>query len=63
MQVVFVTGKPEYAVEAFDIEVTDYLVKPFDEDRLNRCIQRLLKKASTLHINRTRQTNLSCTQY
>lgn len=44
LQVVFVTGNVEFAVTAFDLEVTDYLVKPFDDKRLGRCIARVLNK-------------------
>ena len=38
VQVVFVTANMEFAVTAFDLEVTDYLVKPFDDKRLGRCM-------------------------
>ncbi|MCF8012203.1 MAG: LytTR family DNA-binding domain-containing protein [Clostridiales bacterium] len=44
MQVVFVTGLTDRAADAFDIEAVDYLVKPFKQERLNRCIGRVLKK-------------------
>ena len=38
--VVFVTAFGEHAVRAFDEEATDYLVKPFDDDRFGRALQR-----------------------
>lgn len=44
LQVVFVTGNVEFAVTAFDLEVTDYLVKPFDDQRLGRCITKVLNR-------------------
>ncbi len=44
VQVVFVTANMEFAVTAFDLEVTDYLVKPFDDKRLGRCIARVLNR-------------------
>lgn len=44
IQVVFVTGKVEFAADAFDIEATDYLIKPFDMERLCRCVERVVKK-------------------
>ncbi|RYD01533.1 hypothetical protein N752_29985 [Desulforamulus aquiferis] len=47
-QVVFVTGKPDYAVEAFDMEAVDYLIKPFDQSRLNQCINRVESRVTTL---------------
>jgi DNA-binding LytR/AlgR family response regulator len=40
--VVFTTAYTEHAVEAFDLAATDYLVKPFDADRLRRAIDRAL---------------------
>ncbi|NEE00724.1 LytR/AlgR family response regulator transcription factor [Phytoactinopolyspora halotolerans] len=41
-RVIFTTAYPDYAVEAFDLEAADYLVKPFDEDRLGRALARAL---------------------
>ncbi|HET9158920.1 MAG TPA: LytTR family DNA-binding domain-containing protein [Myxococcaceae bacterium] len=38
--VVFVTAFGEHAVRAFDEEATDYLVKPFDDDRFGRALER-----------------------
>jgi DNA-binding LytR/AlgR family response regulator len=42
--VVFVTAYDHYAVEAFDREAVDYLVKPVSDDRLLRAIERLKAK-------------------
>lgn len=44
IQVVFVTGETAFGAEAFDIEAVDYLIKPFDSDRLNRCLTRVFKR-------------------
>ncbi|WP_166846415.1 LytTR family DNA-binding domain-containing protein [Isoptericola sp. BMS4] len=41
-QVVFTTAYPDHAVEAFDLAAADYLVKPFDADRLRRALDRAL---------------------
>jgi len=38
--VVFVTAFGEHAVRAFDTEATDYLVKPFDDERFGRALDR-----------------------
>jgi DNA-binding LytR/AlgR family response regulator len=40
-RVVFVTAYDEYAVEAFEREAVDYLVKPVPDERLARCVERL----------------------
>ncbi|MBE5995571.1 MAG: response regulator, partial [Paenibacillaceae bacterium] len=42
--VVFVTGYGEYAVEAFELEAVDYLLKPIKRDRLVKTIDRLARK-------------------
>ena len=42
--VVFVTAYDQYAVEAFDKQAADYLLKPVTDDRLTRTIARLKEK-------------------
>ncbi len=42
--VVFVTAYDQYAVEAFDQQAVDYLLKPVTDDRLQRAIARLKDK-------------------
>ena len=43
-QVVFVTAYEQYAVQAFEQGAIDYLVKPFDEQRLADTVQRLQQR-------------------
>ncbi len=40
-RVVFVTAYDEYAVQAFEQQALDYLLKPVKAERLARCVQRL----------------------
>jgi DNA-binding LytR/AlgR family response regulator len=40
-QVVFVTAYNEFAVAAFDVAAADYVLKPIEEDRLSKTIERL----------------------
>jgi len=42
--VVFVTAYDQYALEAFEREAVDYLVKPVADERLARCIERLKRR-------------------
>lgn len=42
--VVFLTAYDEYAVEAFEREAIDYLLKPIDESRLERTRDRILQR-------------------
>ena len=44
-KVIFTTAYPDHAVEAFDLAAADYLVKPFDSDRLCRAVARALEQA------------------
>lgn len=43
-QVVFVTAYDEYAIEAFEAEAVDYLLKPVSEERLAVTVERLKKR-------------------
>ena len=38
--VIFVTAYDQYAVSAFELNAVDYLLKPFDDDRLRGAIER-----------------------
>jgi two-component system LytT family response regulator len=38
--VVFVTAYDKYAIQAFEVNAVDYLLKPFDESRLRESIER-----------------------
>jgi two-component system, LytTR family, response regulator LytT len=38
---VLATAYPEHAIEAFELGVADYLLKPFTEERVEQCLRRL----------------------
>jgi len=40
IRIVFVTGYDEYAVQAFEMNALDYLIKPVTADRVNRTLER-----------------------
>lgn len=42
--VIFVTAHNNYAVEAFDLDAVDYVLKPVEKDRLERAIGRALAR-------------------
>lgn len=44
--VIFVTAHPDYAIEAFDLDAVDYLLKPFDSARLGRALQRFIERGA-----------------
>ncbi|RNL78043.1 DNA-binding response regulator [Sinomicrobium pectinilyticum] len=43
-QVILITGKAEYALRAFDYDVTDYLHKPISVERFEIAVKRALEK-------------------
>jgi two-component system, LytTR family, response regulator len=42
--IVFVTAHDTYALEAFEVSATDYLLKPFDQDRFRRTLDRVRRR-------------------
>jgi DNA-binding LytR/AlgR family response regulator len=44
---VFVTAYDQYALQAFDAQAVDYLLKPVDSARLAACVQRLQRALAT----------------
>jgi two-component system, LytTR family, response regulator len=42
--VVFCTAYDQFALQAFETDAVDYLLKPIQQDRLEKCISRLLQK-------------------
>lgn len=46
-RVVFVTAYDQYAIDAFDNEAVDYLLKPVTTERLGRTIERLKKRTNS----------------
>lgn len=46
-KVIYVTAYDEYAVQAFELDATDYLMKPIRRERLNRTIERLRERLAT----------------
>lgn len=43
IEIIFITAFNQYAVEAFELQALDYILKPLTEDRLAKSINRLLK--------------------
>ena len=41
VKIVFATGYSQFAVQAFELEAFDYILKPYDEARIARTIHRL----------------------
>jgi DNA-binding LytR/AlgR family response regulator len=43
-EVIITTAREQFAVDAFELRVTDYLVKPFDYARFSRAVERVLPR-------------------
>jgi len=50
ISVIFVTGSSGYAVHAFELNVHDYIMKPYPKERLIKSIERLLEKSKSAEI-------------
>ncbi|GFI43226.1 transcriptional regulatory protein YpdB [Lachnospiraceae bacterium] len=53
MKLVFVTAYSEYAVKAFELEVEDYIMKPFDKKRL----EKMLKKCEIKRVRKPSESS------
>jgi two-component system LytT family response regulator len=55
--IVFVTAYDQYALEAFEVSAIDYLLKPFDEERLRRTLKQV-RRRRTMESATDRQSTL-----
>ncbi|HEX7016514.1 MAG TPA: response regulator [Cyclobacteriaceae bacterium] len=44
--VIFITAFDEYAIRAFEANATDYLLKPFSDDRFKKAIEKFMARAT-----------------
>lgn len=42
--IIFVTAYADYAVDAFDVDAVDYVMKPYDESRIRKDIEKLIER-------------------
>ena len=56
--VVFVTAYDQYAIDAFEVQAIDYLLKPFDEERFQKSFNRALEQVELKKNNVTILKNL-----
>ena len=47
-EVIITTARPDFAVDAFELRVTDYLVKPFEFARFTQAVQRVTQRLRPL---------------
>ncbi|KJD34462.1 LytTR family transcriptional regulator [Tamlana nanhaiensis] len=59
IKVIFTTAYDHYAVEGFNVNAVDYLLKPFSLERFNEAIDRVQKLKASEHNNPEENTHLS----
>lgn len=57
VEIVFVTAYSQYAVDAFELNAIDYLLKPIQEKRLLKAIERLREKTKANNVEK-KDTNI-----
>jgi len=54
IQIIFVTAHAQFALEAFEVNAIDYLLKPIRKERLEKTIEKIKKRLS-IHVERNNQ--------
>jgi len=62
LMVIFVTGYNQYALEAFKVNALDYILKPVNPNRIQKCISRLIKLKGSSNENKYEEstTRIDC---
>lgn len=58
LSLVFATAHPDYALEAFELYSFDYILKPFNEERIKKTVKRLIEKSQLLSLAQS-ETSIS----
>jgi two-component system LytT family response regulator len=54
--VIFTTAFDEFAIKAFELNATDYLLKPFSKERFDKAVQKHLNQSATPQANAVLET-------
>jgi len=57
--IIFVTAFDRYALKAFEVHALDYLLKPFDDDRFRRALERAKSQIAAREIDKLSQRLLA----
>ncbi|HEY0750813.1 MAG TPA: LytTR family DNA-binding domain-containing protein, partial [Chitinophagaceae bacterium] len=55
--VIFTTAYPDYAIEGFELNAVDYLLKPFSYERILKAVHKVIDRISTTE-NRTNEDSI-----
>lgn len=58
IEIIFVTAYEEYAIKAFEVNALDYILKPFDEKRIDITISRLEAKCKVKEMDNKELPNI-----
>lgn len=58
-KIVFITAYKEYAVQAFELEAFDYVLKPYSQDRIVSTLQKLAKTNEIISNKKENETIIS----
>ena len=58
-QIIFVTAYEQYAIRAFEIHALDYLLKPFDQPRFDKALNRVFEKSADRRQTQTEQRQIA----
>ncbi len=59
-QIIFATAFDQYAVRAFDVNAIDYLLKPFDRDRVLQAVERARQRLQEAEMKSRQQAMAIC---
>ncbi len=61
--IIFTTAFDQYAIKAFEVNATDYLLKPFSKDRFNGAVEKAIKSLNSGKENAKLNNLLTDTKY
>ncbi len=57
-QIILITAKPDYAMKAFEYDVTDYLLKPITKSRFDASVKKALFKNDKAALSRAEEAHI-----
>lgn len=56
LMIVFATAYDQHAIQAFEVNAVDYLLKPFDEERVLKTVERIRQRVRNLNSDLQKET-------
>ncbi len=60
-QIIFSTAYDQYAIKAFEVNATDYLLKPFSKNRFNAALNKVIEKVHSVNNSKNDYSELLTT--